>query len=294
MRVLIVDDNAAIQEILSEILSVDGYETVSASTLEDALEQVETFKPDAVLLDISVGESNGLDLISMAAENDVQLSKVIVLTTGMEQVPKDDTSIVGVIQKPFKSTEVLDMLRSIFDISKEKPKRSLFRSIFGKKDDAKETDMDLKFGTSYLFVEDDQEYSYKAASFFLEEDTDVLMITSGKIKAAIERVDNEYVNVIGISSKEGPDYIEPEKIGTLMGTITEYVNTHEMPVVMIDDLDVLIEKNDLNSVITMVHQIINNSSKKMSLIASVRSDDMTEKDKELLAGSMEIYTEGKK
>jgi len=292
MRVLIVDDNAAIQEILSEILSVDGYETVSASTVEDAFDAAVSSRPDAVLLDSVVGENNGIELLDMMLEKGAPLSNVLVLTTGPDQVPKDRIEIAGTIQKPFKSTEVLDKLRELFSdqAPKEKPKRSIFKSLFGKKDDDEaheDPGIELKFGRSYLFIEPEPNDAYRSAVFFREKKCDVLLITSGKLKAAIERVDDEGVNVIGLSSKEGPDYIEPEKIGTIMGTINEFAASKESPAVIIDDVDTMIEKNDLNSVITMICQILSNNSN-MSLVVSARSDDMTEKDKELLASRMEI------
>ena len=290
MRILIVDDNAAIQEILSEILSVDGYETVSASTLDDAADVASSARPDAVLLDSVVGENNGIELLDIMLEKGTPLSNVLVLTTGPDQIPKDRMEIAGTIQKPFKSTEVLDKLRELLSDqpAKEKPKRSLFRSLFGKKDEVSEDPgIELKFGRSYLFIESEPNDAYRSAIFFLERKCNVLLITSGKIKAAIERVDDENINVIGLSSKEGPDYIEPEKIGTIMGTINEFAASNEMPAVIIDDVDTMIEKNDLNSVITMICQILSNNSN-MSLIVSARSDDMTEKDRELLASRMEI------
>ena len=291
MKVLIVDDNAAIQEILSEILSVDGYETLSASTVEDAFEIASSSRPDAVLLDSVVGENNGIQLLDMMLEKGSPLSNVLVLTTGPDQIPKDRIEIAGTIQKPFKSTEVLDKLRKLFSESpKEKPKRSIFKSLFGKKDDdeiSEDPGIELKFGRSYLFIESEPNDAYRSAVFFRERKCNVLLITSGKIKAAIERVDDEDINVIGLSSKEGPDYIEPEKIGTIMGTINEFAASNDSPAVIIDDVDTMIEKNDLNSVITMICQILSNNSN-MSLVVSARSDDMTEKDRELLASRMEI------
>jgi len=291
MKVLIVDDNAAIQEILSEILSVDGYETLSASTVEDAFEIASSSRPDAVLLDSVVGENNGIQLLDMMLEKGSPLSNVLVLTTGPDQIPKDRIEIAGTIQKPFKSTEVLDKLRKLFSESpKEKPKRSIFKSLFGKKDDdeiSEDPGIELKFGRSYLFIESEPNDAYRSAVFFRERKCNVLLITSGKIKAAFERVDDEDINVIGLSSKEGPDYIEPEKIGTIMGTINEFAASNDSPAVIIDDVDTMIEKNDLNSVITMICQILSNNSN-MSLVVSARSDDMTEKDRELLASRMEI------
>lgn len=296
MRVLIVDDNAAIQEILSEILSVDGYETETASSLDDAADMVSSFRPDATLLDSKVGDRDGLELMDMISSRGIQPSNVLVLTANVDQVPKDNNSIAGFIQKPFKSTEVLEKVRGLFDEgTRERPRRSLFRSLFGKKGGQKETaeDHGLRFGDSYLYVEPEPCHSYAAASRFLEEDDDVLVVTSGKIKAAIERMDDGKVRVIGLSSKEGPDYVDPEMIGTLMGAVGDFIDSAERPVVLIDDLDYLIGKNDLNTILTMIHQLINRDpGKRMTLIVSTVTDNMTGKDRELLTKSMEMKVFG--
>lgn len=298
MKILIVDDNAAIQEILSEILSVDGYETCSASSVEDAADAVERFRPDAVLLDSQVGDRNGLDLIDMMLAKGIQMSNVLVLTASGDQAPKDNNAIAGFVPKPFKSTEVLEKVRSLFadETAREKPRKSLFRSIFGKKEeDHKETEdrgeagLGLKFGTSYLFVEEGSDNAYRASAFFNETGCQVMIVTSGKIKAAIERMNDDDVKVIALSGKDGPDYVEPEMIGTLMGMISDFTVSMEKPVIMMDDLDLLIDRNGLNSVLTMIHQVINNDSgKKLTLISSAASANMTEKDRELLLHSMEI------
>lgn len=289
MKVLIVDDNEAIQEILSEILSVDGYETRTASSIEGAADEITAFRPDAILLDSTVGDRNGLELIDTMLAKGHQLSNVLVLAASGEQIPKDSTAIAGTIQKPFKSTDVLEKMRELFaDTTKEKPKRSIFKALFGKKsEDVHEEVQGIRFGRSYLFIESDPTHSYIAAAFFNDEGCDVMVITSGKLKAARERLDD--VKIIALSGKEGPDYVEPEMMGTLMGTITAFITEHEKPVILIDDLDLLIEKNDLNAVLTLIHQVINkDSGKSLTLLVSTRSSDMTEKDRELLQHSMEI------
>jgi hypothetical protein len=57
---------------------------------------------------------------------------------------------------------------------------------------------------------------------------------------------------------------------------------------MLDDLDLLIDRNGLNSVLTMIHQVANGRGKPFTLIMSARPREMTEKDRELLQQSMEI------
>ena len=50
MKILIVDDNIAIQEILGEILTVDGYEIDKVGTVSEAVDRLGSFRPDALIL----------------------------------------------------------------------------------------------------------------------------------------------------------------------------------------------------------------------------------------------------
>jgi len=293
MKILIVDDNEAIQEILSEILSVDGYKTVTASSVDAAVVEIEASVPDAILLESTVNGTDGLELIDRMLKKGHLLSNVILLTTGNEQIPKDTPSVVGSIQKPFKSTEVLDKLRDIFaDTVKKKPKISVFKALFGKKVQA-QGQVSAIFGRSYLFIEDEADHAYEVASRFSDQGYDVMVLSSGRIKAARERFGNNNVKVIGLSGKDGPCYIEPGMLGSLMGAMNDFITENERPVLMLDDLDILIDRNDLNSILTMIHQVVNGDhGKPFTLIASARSGEMTEKDRELLEHSMEIHLFG--
>ena len=58
-RILIVDDESSLQNMVSGILNQAGYETTSALTWAQALEQFRAAPPDAVLLDINLPDGDG-------------------------------------------------------------------------------------------------------------------------------------------------------------------------------------------------------------------------------------------
>lgn len=62
-KILIVDDEVNVRKLYSEELRDEGYETVSASTVEEALKAVERENPDLVVLDIKLGEESGIDAL---------------------------------------------------------------------------------------------------------------------------------------------------------------------------------------------------------------------------------------
>jgi DNA-binding NarL/FixJ family response regulator len=62
-RVLIVDDQPVFREVARELLEVRGYSVVAeADGMATALEAVERSVPDAVLLDVRLGEESGFDV----------------------------------------------------------------------------------------------------------------------------------------------------------------------------------------------------------------------------------------
>lgn len=62
-RILIVDDEPALQSMVGEILAQAGYATAAALSCRQALEQFRTFAPDAVLLDVMLPDGDGFTLL---------------------------------------------------------------------------------------------------------------------------------------------------------------------------------------------------------------------------------------
>lgn len=69
--ILIVDDEESIVETLTGIFEDDGYEVVSASTGEKALEYFNDFSPEVVLLDVWMPGMDGIETLKMIREKKV-------------------------------------------------------------------------------------------------------------------------------------------------------------------------------------------------------------------------------
>ena len=113
-RILIVDDEAALQNMVKEILAQAGYDTASALTCAQALERFQAAPPDAVLLDVNLPDGDGFSLLGKLRENgDVP---VLFLSARDE----DEARLRGLglgaddyITKPFLPQELLLRLRSV-------------------------------------------------------------------------------------------------------------------------------------------------------------------------------------
>ncbi len=295
MKILIVDDNIAIQEILSEILTVDGYEIDKAGTVAEAVDMLDSFRPDALLLDSQVDGESGLKVLdALPEDSDI---RAIILTRGKETIPKDTPFIKGSIQKPFKSEEVTTMVRQLaeeMDIKRSKDKRFKFK-LFSKqpKQVSEEEISGARFGKSYVIFESEPSSVYKLAWYFMMKDCNVMVITAGKIKTVTERFRNsegKNVKVLGLSVKPRMGYVEMSKLGTVMDQIKKYITENSKPVIVFDNMEPLIDANGLNNIMTMLYQIINGVVKKASsLVVSTGENSLTDKDKELFLHDMERY-----
>lgn len=76
-KILIVDDEVNVRRLYSEELQNDGYETVSAADIKEALDVVERESPDLVILDIKLGDESGIDCLMDIVERDKKLPVII-------------------------------------------------------------------------------------------------------------------------------------------------------------------------------------------------------------------------
>ncbi|RAU17180.1 hypothetical protein DN062_14845 [Nitrincola tibetensis] len=118
-KVLHVDDDESIRDIV-EISLVDfsGFTLVSTSSGQEALEQLEHFKPDLILLDAMMPEMDGLETLRrIRKKSETQHTPVVFMTARVQQDEKQqylNAGAVSVIEKPFDATCLGDQLTSIF------------------------------------------------------------------------------------------------------------------------------------------------------------------------------------
>ena len=112
-RILVVEDEYSINDGLTFALRKEGYDVRSAFNGKEALELVEIFKPDLVLLDLMLPDMDGFDICKEISKN----TYVMMLTARGEIFDK----IVGLelgaddyIVKPFEIKEVLVRIKVIF------------------------------------------------------------------------------------------------------------------------------------------------------------------------------------
>lgn len=102
-KILIVDDEFGLADVVSEILSESGYEVSVAINGRLGLACLEKQRPDLVLLDIMMPVLDGIGMLrAMRANPDFASIPVIMMTAVPEALPKEKPALFqSALSKPF-------------------------------------------------------------------------------------------------------------------------------------------------------------------------------------------------
>ena len=125
-KILVVDDEKDIVELISYNLEKEGFSTAKAYDGEAALQIIKTQKPDLMILDLMLPKMNGLDVCKSVRRNPETADlPIIMLTAKSDEVDKVTGLEVGAddyVTKPFSVKELTARVRSILRRLKETEK----------------------------------------------------------------------------------------------------------------------------------------------------------------------------
>ncbi len=112
IRVLIVDDELFVGELLKEYLSIQGYQAAAVSNGEDALSVTQQFQPHIVILDIRMPGMSGMEVLkNIKAKN--KATGVIMLSAYGDTETVDEALRLGAdqyLQKPMNLKHLVETL----------------------------------------------------------------------------------------------------------------------------------------------------------------------------------------
>jgi DNA-binding NtrC family response regulator len=115
MRILIVDDEPQVAEVLAKSLAREGHNAEVVHSGEEALKVVSTVEPDALFLDVSMPGMSGLHVLAELKRRRPSLP-VVVITGNATPEQVDEVKRLGaidVIQKPAPLTHYETALRRL-------------------------------------------------------------------------------------------------------------------------------------------------------------------------------------
>ena len=98
--VLVVDDDRSLRLLCRVNLELEGHRVLEAATLAEARALFDREAPDVILLDVHVGNEDGLELLDELEALDVP-SRIVLLSGTSEIGPELRGRVAGVIGKPF-------------------------------------------------------------------------------------------------------------------------------------------------------------------------------------------------
>ena len=120
-KVLIVDDDAEIVELMADVLARDGrFETKTASSGYDAGISTQQFRPDLILLDYMLPDVNGNVVCQTIRKNpEFENIKIIIVSGVVKRDEIDQLLKSGAedfIKKPFNITDLIDKIAAVLQM----------------------------------------------------------------------------------------------------------------------------------------------------------------------------------
>jgi DNA-binding NtrC family response regulator len=110
--VLVVEDDPSLRMLCRVNLELESYRVLEAGTISRAEDLLTEEHVDVLLLDLRVGDRNGLELLPLVREEHPHVA--VCLLSGTSEVdPPRSEGVAGFIRKPFQLNELSDAVRKL-------------------------------------------------------------------------------------------------------------------------------------------------------------------------------------
>lgn len=112
---MVLEDEEVLFGLLQELLAFEGYVVVKPEKMENLLNEMRLFLPDALLIDVNLKGANGLDILGqIRADKDLSKTPVIV-SSGMDYRTESlQRGADAFLMKPYMPDELVNLLKQKF------------------------------------------------------------------------------------------------------------------------------------------------------------------------------------
>jgi CheY-like chemotaxis protein len=118
-RVMVVEDDDTIRQLITVNLELEGFDVVTATDGQEALERVKDLAPAVMTLDVMMPRLDGWETAArLRADTDTSHIKLVLLSARAQQADLQRGEQIGVdayLTKPFDPDQLIDIVRRLAD-----------------------------------------------------------------------------------------------------------------------------------------------------------------------------------
>ena len=121
-KILVVDDEINITQILQFSIGAEGYEVITAQNGEEAIDKARREQPDLIILDIMMPRIDGYEACRILKANPMTKNiPVVLLTAKGRDIDKrlgQEVGAIDYIVKPFSPNKLIDRIHKLLSCTK--------------------------------------------------------------------------------------------------------------------------------------------------------------------------------
>jgi len=213
-KILVVDDTPQNVKLLADLLTVKGYEVVTARSGEEALAKVEKDNPDLILLDVVMPGMSGYDVCRKIRENQFTYIPIVMVTAldpGEERIKGLEVGGDDFLTQPIHKPELLARVRSLLRI------KELYNTVQSQAAQLGEWNKTLEQRVQEQVIELNRLARLKR--FFAPQLVD--LIVSGETKDPL-KTHRQDITVVFVDLRGFTSFVETAEPEEAMGVLREY------------------------------------------------------------------------
>lgn len=113
-KILLIDDNAEMRDMLNDLLSFKGYDVATAENGIVGMDRLSDINPDLIICDIAMPDKDGFQVLEeVRASTQFATTPFVFLTASMLQSEEEkiiNTSANGYLTKPYDSRQLFSLI----------------------------------------------------------------------------------------------------------------------------------------------------------------------------------------
>ncbi|MGI0105149.1 response regulator transcription factor [Salinimicrobium sp. WS361] len=121
-KLLIIDDDAGISEMLKTLLEFNGYEAVATDKPLQAKETIQKYRPDLILLDVRLSGVDGTEVCANLKKDKATADVPILMMSALSGADKtcEQAGADGFVAKPFGMEDLLKKVKEVLSGQQKK------------------------------------------------------------------------------------------------------------------------------------------------------------------------------